>query len=128
MAVTAMHRISAWRERLTFAPAIRRVARHLPVHNIRRDRQHALGMSRTAIGGMFTDFLHEPRNEVRRNAVHAIVIVTELWDHTRAFVEIIDDETAFVPYDVNPSIFDCCETVGGDRQAGDAERHGAQHI
>ena len=84
MAVAAVHRVGARTERLALAAAVRRVAGMLAVDHVRRDRQHALGMRRIAIGRMLADLLHEARDEVGRDAVHPIVVVAELRNRVRA--------------------------------------------
>ena len=82
MAVAAVHRIGAGPERFPLAAAVGRVAGHFAVDDVRRDRQHALGVSGVAIGRMLADLLHEAGDEVRRDAVHPVVVVAELRNGT----------------------------------------------
>ena len=77
---------------------------------------------------MLADLLHEPRDEIGSDAVHPIVVVAELRDRRAAFVAIVDGKAGLVADHVDLAVFDRRQAVGDDRQAGNAERHGAQDV
>ena len=62
------------------------------------------------------------------DAVHLVVVIPELRDGLLAFIHVVDGKAVFVADDADLSVFDRGKTVRRHRQAGDAERHGAQDI
>src|SRR6516225_3083747 len=97
MAVATMHRIGARRERLALAAPVGRVAGRLAVHDVGRDRQHALGMGRATIGRMLADLAHEARDDLGGYGVDPIVVVAELRYRPVALHAVVDGEAALVP-------------------------------
>ena len=90
--------------------------RLLAIDHVRRDRQHALGMRRAAVGRVLADLLHELRDDVRRDAVDAVVVVAELRDGRAAFDPIVDREAGLVSDHANLAVFDRGQAVGDHRQ------------
>ena len=90
MAVAAVHRIGARSEWLALATAVGGITGMLAIDDVRRDRQHALGMRRSAIGLVLADLLHELRDKVGSDAVDPVIVVAELRDRRAAFVHIVD--------------------------------------
>src|ERR1700730_2892362 len=78
VAVSPMHRICAWPERLALSAAIGSISRSPAVHHVRSDSEHALGVRRVAVGRVFSYFSHEACDDVRRNFIDAVVVVAEL--------------------------------------------------
>src|SRR5262249_20058376 len=128
MAVTAVHRIGARCEWFALAPAIRRISGCFAVDHIGCDGQNALRMSRAAIGRMFADLLHEPRDDIAGNTVDAVIVVSQPRGRILALVLVIDDETGVIANQMNFAVLYRRKAVGDDRQSGYAERHGPQKV
>ena len=111
MAVAAVHRVRARCEGFPLAPAVGRVAGRLAVDHVRRDRQHALRMRCAAIGRVLAELLHEARHEVRRDAVHPVVVIPELRDRRLAFIHIVDGKAGLIADDADLSVFDRRKTI-----------------
>src|SRR5262249_4927133 len=92
MAVAAMHGISAWPERLTLPAPVRRVTGGFAVDDVGGNREHALSVRRIPIGRVFAYFSHEAGDDVRRDLINAVIVVSELGRRFITLILIVDNQ------------------------------------
>ncbi len=83
-------------------------------------------MNGAAVGRVLAELRHEPGHKFRRDVIDPrirVAVFREISLNT-----VVDGESGFVTDDMHLGIFYRGEAVGDDRQAGDAEGHGAQDI
>ena len=128
MAVPAVHRVGARPERFALAATVRGVSRGLSIHDVRRDREHALRVCRVSIGRVLAYLLHEAGDDAGRDLIDAIVVVAELGCRGVVDILIVHDQSGLIAHDANLSVFHCAQAVGDNRKAGDSERHRSQNV
>ncbi len=126
MRVTTVHRVRAGREGLAGTPAVRGVPGGLAVDHVGRDRQHRLGGHRVAVHAVAADLRHERLDQLDGDGVDAVVVVAV--GGPVALGLVVDDDAALVDHRGDGGVPDGRQRVRGDRQAGDAAGHRAQHV
>ena len=124
VAVAAVHRVCARRERLAATASVRRVAGRLAVHDVRGDRQDRLRVDGVAIRRVLSQLAHERAHQPDGELIHRLSLLPK--QRELALGLIVGHEPCFVADDAYLRVPDRRQAVGDDRHAGHAERHGPQ--